>query len=219
MKNFIFVLFITLSNALSLAYACPSDMVQINEFCIDQFEAPNKVGVQPFVARTALEGESWCKSQGKELCTDVQWQKACEDGKKTKYPYGNTYDHSACNDQKVWRVPNWRLVARYNPKDPDSWPESRDHIAYLNQATPSGSFSKCKTTIGIYDLTGNAAEWVRNTKGRRSSVGGNIYKHNIKGCYWSKCYKGVLPNCQFTNPNHASAFRSYETGFRCCLKL
>lgn len=215
MKLFVFLMLIVSAKA----FSCPSDMIQVANFCIDKYEAPNKVGVRPFVARTALDAERWCKENGKELCSDVQWQRSCEGNTKRKYPYGNTYNKRGCNDQKVWRVPNWRLIARYNPTNPDSHPPSRDHVNQLNQSEPSGAFEKCRSEDGVYDLTGNVAEWVRNTKGSRSTGNAKIYPHVMKGCYWSKCYKGVLPNCQFKNPNHASAFRSYEAGFRCCLKL
>jgi hypothetical protein len=198
---------------------CPAGMIEIGKFCIDQYEAPNKKGEKPFVARNALEGEKWCKDQGKELCSDIQWQDACEGQAKNPFPYGKEYKKSQCNDDKQWRIVNWALVAGYNPENPNSTPQSKIHVDHLNQTEASENRAGCRTQEGVYDLTGNAAEWVRNERKRPSQANGTIYGHNIKGCFWSKCYKNANPSCAFTNSNHASSFRSYETGFRCCKKL
>ena len=44
---------------------------------------------------------------------------------------------------------------------------------------------------GVYDLTGNVAEWVRrSTPARRSG-----YDHVLKGCYWAGCFKDPNPSC------------------------
>lgn len=201
------------------AQACPHDMQEINDFCIDRYEAPNKEGEKPLIGRTALDAEKWCRVQGKELCTDVQWQSACEGRERRLYPYGGQYHPHVCNDDKIWRVPNWQLVAKYDPTNPQRTPEATAHINYLNQSEPAGIRPGCSTIDGVFDLTGNAAEWVRNTRRAASNADGKVYAHNIRGCYWAKCYGGAAPSCRFNNANHASAFRSYETGFRCCLKI
>ncbi len=199
---------------------CPTGMIQIKKehesFCIDQYEAPNRPGERPFVARTALEGEAYCKSQGKELCSDVAWERACQGRQNFPFPYGPEYREGVCNDDKVWRSPSWPLVARYNPINPDLNPAARDHVNYLNQSESSGKRPDCTSDEGVFDMTGNAAEWVKNTRKIPSGVDGKINGHTVKGCYWSKCYKNDRPSCRFNNPNHASSFRSYETGFRCC---
>ncbi len=204
------------------AAACPDDMVLVkrenSSFCVDRFEAPNRQGEKPFVARTALEGEAYCKTQDKELCSDIEWEQACKGLRQTPFPYGPSYKEGVCNDDKVWRSPSWPLVARYNPANPDSNPAARDHINYLNQSEASGKRLGCVSDEGVFDLTGNVAEWVRNTRKIPSNADGVVNGHNIKGCYWSKCYQNNRPSCAFTNPNHASGFRSYETGFRCCRK-
>jgi formylglycine-generating enzyme required for sulfatase activity len=78
---------------------------------------------------------------------------------------------------------------------------------------PSGSNVGCASEDGVYDLTGNVAEWVR-----RSFDHTNNYDHVMKGCYWAGCYGGANPSCASTNPAHPSGFRSYEAGFRCCVE-
>lgn len=202
------------------ALECPADMVHINDYCIDRFEAPSIAGVKPLVATKATEAMAFCQMQGKQLCSDMMWENACTgNGAKLPYPYGNQYRQGICNDDKKWKPVKWGQVARYHPATPSKYPQATAHIQWLNQSEPSGARSKCKSQQGVYDLTGNAAEWVLNTKQKPSSQDGTVYQVVMKGCYWSKCYKGINPSCAFTNPNHGRFFRSYEAGFRCCTQL
>ena len=87
-----------------------------------------------------------------------------------------------------------------------------DEAAHLYQADRSGARAECVTDEGVYDLTGNVAEWVRKTA--PSPRPG--YEHVLKGCYWAGCYKEPNPSCAFTNRAHPGSFRTYEAGFRCC---
>lgn len=205
------------------AQNCPSDMVMINNdsaasgFCIDKYEAPNIKGQKPFVARTAKEASKWCQDHGKVLCTDVMWESSCKGKQNRTYPYGNSYKQGTCNDDKKWKVVKWDLVNRYNPQRPESDIPAMLHVNSLNQSEVSGQRENCQSEDGVFDLTGNAAEWVVNTKKVPSGTNGKVYPYNMKGCYWAKCYKGINPSCGFTNPNHGETFRSYEAGFRCCL--
>jgi formylglycine-generating enzyme required for sulfatase activity len=201
--------------AASALASCPLDMVELPHFCIDRFEAPNEKGVRPFVARGADEGAVWCAARGKRLCTDREWVRACEGESKRAYPYGNTYRRGACNDDKTYKPVDWALVNKYPAA------AARRYIAYLNQSDPSGSHPDCVSEEGVYDLAGNAAEWVIRPEYLRGA-----YKAALMGCYWSGCYNmhraaGTKPGCHGTmNPGHpgeARRFRTYEAGFRCCL--
>ena len=79
-------------------------------------------------------------------------------------------------------------------------------------ARDSQGRAMCLSDAGVYDLTGNVAEWVK-----RSFPHPNNYDYVVKGCYWSKCYMDNTPDCHFTNSAHPPGFRSYEFGFRCCM--
>jgi formylglycine-generating enzyme required for sulfatase activity len=103
-------------------------------------------------------------------------------------------------------VVDWALLAR--------WPDAAalDEAKRLLQADSSGERAECISSEGVYDLTGNVAEWVR----RNGPVPHPGYEHVLKGCYWAGCYKEPEPNCSFANHAHPSTFRTYEAGFRCC---
>lgn len=180
---------------------CPDDMVYIEQFhyCIDRYEAPNKKGEYPFAAQTAFQAENYCKSVGKELCTHVQWNTACIGPKWNTYPYGNTYKRGTCNDDKLGWVPvPWQTMG--TPAW-DKWCKEQ------YKAEPSGNRPACVSDYGVYDMTGNVAEWVKEPK--------NVHGYVVKGGYWYGVLQGT-PTCGFVNPAHAPGFNSYEFGFRCC---
>jgi formylglycine-generating enzyme required for sulfatase activity len=186
--------------------ACPPGMAAFSRFCMDEFEAPNEKGVHPLVAQNAYEGERWCKAHGdKRLCTEGEWVQACKGEAARAFPYGARHEAHRCNDDKEWIMPNWRLISKYPA------PEGKAEVERLYQGEASGSRPGCSTPEGVYDLTGNLAEWTRRTFDNR-----NNYDHVMKGCYWAKCYGGAWPNCEFVNPAHPGTFRTYEAGFRCC---
>ncbi len=81
---------------------CPISMVeipfsdaypqQIPPFCIDLYEAPNQKGVKPIQGVTELEADWYCEAQGKRLCSDREWTRACLGPKgENTYGYGPTY--------------------------------------------------------------------------------------------------------------------------------
>lgn len=184
---------------------CPADTVAFETFCMDRYEAPNERGALPLAMQSALDGEAWCADRGKRLCTEAEWVRACRGSSECPYPYGEEYERGRCNDDETWIAPRWDVLA--------TWPSdaARAEAERLYQGEPSGSNEGCVSEDGVYDMTGNVAEWVR-----RSFPNSTNYDHVLKGCYWSGCYGGTPPSCAFVNPAHPSGFRSYEAGFRCC---
>jgi formylglycine-generating enzyme len=185
---------------------CPADMVALPGVCMDRYEAPNVAGAKPLAMQTAPDGEAWCKTKGKRLCSEAEWVRACNGTTKSPYPYGATYVRGKCTDDKTWISPNWTTLG--------TWPSAaaKTEAERLYQADPSGARTGCVSEEGVVDLTGNVAEWVT-----RSFPNVNNYDHVMKGCYWAGCYGGSPPSCAFVNPAHPGGFRTYEAGFRCCL--
>jgi sulfatase modifying factor 1 len=186
--------------------ACPADMAAVASFCIDRYEAPNEKGEIPYALQTAYDGEVWCKARGKRLCTEDEWARACAGPDGRAYPYGDDYRPHVCNDDKGWLEVSWKALAK--------WPQDAalDEAAHLFDGDMSGARAECVSAEGVYDLTGNVAEWVRRS-GPPPHPG---YDHVLKGCYWAGCYHNPRPNCTFHNGAHPGTFRTYEAGFRCC---
>ncbi len=118
-------------------------------FCIDIYEYPNRRGSKP-VQMSYFDAAAACEEAGKRLCTSVEWVRACSGPQKYMYPYGDEYQPARCNTLD-------------NPR-------SRGLAA-------AGSYAGCVNGYGLYDMSGNAAEWtvadfsyvVRGATGRDES--------------------------------------------------
>lgn len=186
---------------------CPADMVAIGtRFCIDRFEAPNEKGAKPLLLQSARSGQAWCESRGKRLCLEREWVRACRGPEGRDFPYGATWRRGVCNDDKTWRAPRWSAIRKYPA------PVAQTETDRLDQSEPSGDRERCVSPEGVYDLTGNAAEWVVRTENNPTD-----FDHVVKGCYWARCFRPPhIPDCAYVNYAHQSPERSYEMGFRCC---
>jgi len=196
---------------------CPRDMAALGASCIDRYEAPNVQGAKPLVMLSAFEAEAWCRERGKRLCTEAEWELACEGPPRVsgtdilgeaprgrEYPYGEVREEGACNDGTRW--------IEYDQELLNMWPDPPGvrEVERLYQGAPSGSHPRCVSPFGVYDLLGNVEEWVFRSPGGR-------FEHALKGCYWAGCFGGSKPSCASTNYAHARTFRFYEIGFRCCM--
>lgn len=91
---------------------------------------------RPVVNTSWEDAVNYCKWAGKRLPTEAEWEKAARGSNGGIYPWGN-------------EAPT-RLHANYGRSDWD------DHMALALV----GSFEAGKSPYGIYDLAGNAWEWV-----------------------------------------------------------
>lgn len=101
-------------------------------FCIDKYEYPNRPGVLPELA-SFYEAAQKCREQGKRLCLAEEWVRVCRGPENFKYPYGGNFDPNACNT--LGNTAAHGLAA-------------------------SGSFPTCVSGYGVFDMSGNAEEWV-----------------------------------------------------------
>ena len=166
--------------------------------CMDQYEAPNRKGARPLVMQSFRSAERWCKQHDRRLCTEQEWELACEGPEHLPLVYGWAVDLSVCNSARAWRPFNVeRLKA--------GGAEAQAEVERLWQGAPSGVYPRCMSSDGIFDLTGNIEEWVITRKGR-------AWPGALMGGFWAKPWTG----CRGTNDAHEPTFTFYETGFRCC---
>ncbi|MDY0061870.1 MAG: SUMF1/EgtB/PvdO family nonheme iron enzyme [Myxococcota bacterium] len=144
--------------------------VETRAYCIDVYEYPNRAGAQPMAGVDLAAARRLCAAQDKRLCDAAEWEKACKGPKGAAYPYGATFDPDVCVTED--RKEEGRAVS------------------------PAGSFKKCRSGYGVYDMSGNLAEW---TEGG-TMHGGSAQKPDYSVRCTSKARKS------------ADAF----TGFRCC---
>jgi hypothetical protein len=167
--------------------------------CMDQFEAPNQRGARPLVMRSYNMAKKWCGQRGKRVCTEQEWEHACEGPDHRPLAYGWKVERKLCNSDKGWRPFDVKKLAA-------SGEESDREVERLWQGSPSGQYRTCVSPFGIYDLMGNVEEWTTSRKERR-------WPGTLRGGFWAKPWTG----CRGANDAHEPTFTFYETGFRCCM--
>lgn len=168
--------------------------------CMDEYEWPNQVGVEPTVMLSFVEAEAQCATVKKRLCTEFEWETACESPDVRPFPYGFRSEKSTCNTDKKYKSVSEHKLA----SDDRALREREARRAW--QGEPSGARPACVSPAGVHDLAGNVEEWVRTSRPEWP------YPSSLKGGYWAKPWAG----CRGTNEGHGPRFRFYEVGFRCC---
>jgi hypothetical protein len=172
----------------------PRDM----RLCMDQFEAPNRRGARPLVLHSYVSASRWCEMRGKRMCSEREWELACEGPEHRPLAYGWAVDVRLCNSNKKWMPVDFEAFGKTRE-------EAEEESERLWQGTPSGRFATCVSPFGIYDMMGNVEEWVTSRETRS-------FPGSLMGGFWSKPWTG----CRGTNDAHEQTFAFYETGFRCC---
>lgn len=152
--------------------------MNMNNFCIDRYEFPNEPGITPLVNISYPQAEQLCKKRGKRLCTEEEWEYTCKGGGSRDFPYGDHFDADLCNTRNANGKP--RPIA------------------------PAGAYEKCFSPFGVFDLSGNANEWIESiAAGDKITKGGSFAKQN----WATRCAARV---------KLTAASRKEDLGFRCC---
>jgi formylglycine-generating enzyme required for sulfatase activity len=153
----------------------PERKASSHGYCIDTYEYPNQQGARPLTSVTFSAAEGACKRDGKRLCSEEEWEKACKGPANHRFPYGEAFDASAC------RI--------------------KGGIA------SAGSAAGCRSGFGVFDLSGNVAEWTSSKfqagASDRAVKGGAVESPD----YDLRCS---------ARANRSPSSRSERLGFRCC---
>ncbi|MGK0361626.1 MAG: serine/threonine protein kinase [Bradymonadia bacterium] len=141
-------------------------------YCIDKYEFPGR-GQRPRTSVTHTAASGACKAKGRRLCTDREWLRACVGRGGASFPYGRAFDGRKCNTE-------------------DAEGDERSLAS-------AGSFRKCRSAVGAFDMSGNAAEWTADQTVR----GGNYASADEDAA------------CRSGGRRSARSARA-SIGFRCC---
>lgn len=120
----------------------PGEQVILKGFYIDVFPYPNEQGAIPLTNVNQAEAQSHCAEQGKRLCSELEWERACKGPKNQVYEYGATYKPEHCNTGAPPRM------------------------------LPSGMLYACRSDYGVRDLHGGVWEWTSSRYGRGTAADG-----------------------------------------------
>jgi formylglycine-generating enzyme required for sulfatase activity len=135
----------------------PGEQLVLKGFYIDVFPYPNEEAAIPLTGVPHAAAAKLCGDQGKRLCSELEWERACKGPSNTSYEYGDTYRHDRCG----------------TGVDP--------------VLKPSGLRVACRSEFGVRDLHGGAWEWTssrwaRGTAGELYAVrGGNGFAGELIG--------------------------------------
>lgn len=189
------------------AYApCPAGMALVENdsirsgICIDSFEVTRRsydsvMAVSPpsvsRLPKTGIRPDSamvFCNRTGsRNLCNSIHLEAAIRQYDGRKYPYGNVYSPDSCN------------TAFAN--------------AFSGGAEVVGNRPGCIDDFGIYDLSGNVAEWVVRYDNDAILYNRGWYSYHVGGFWASGANSGWSDN--FDKDTTYTLTQPF-IGFRCC---
>lgn len=214
--------------------------------CIDQFEFPNIPCTYPVVWVKAREAAEICEAEGERLCDAHEWEGACAGSlEPPDYPFDMVKGlppqaaiarmraaHNAAHQaDKFWSYgPEYQrgICATGSFKTPGC-PGGGWKLCGSN-TYPTGDFPACHSSLGVYDLNGNAAEHMNLplSRDQMSSEGSKELGYTeMKGSWFIfDTYRAHEDWCRWRAPfwhgtrvMDPQSHANYHLGFRCCKTL
>ncbi|MCC6998132.1 MAG: SUMF1/EgtB/PvdO family nonheme iron enzyme, partial [Deltaproteobacteria bacterium] len=117
---------------------CPAGAILIPgkpQLCVDTHEAPG-AGKLPTTGISFSDAARACAQRDMRLCEGEEFERACRGHHRSSYPYGSSFSASRCNAERSGH----------------------------KQPVPTGSLPACVSEAGMFDMSGNVAEWVSEGK-------------------------------------------------------
>ena len=216
--------------------------------CIDRFEFPDVPCAFPLVWTRTSEAAALCEAVGKRLCDAHEWEGACDGALEPpdyRFELAKGLDanaavnamrraHNAAEGQhETWAYGEALGVSAYtkgvcagaSTKAADC--NGGDYAACGSNTYPAGSFPRCVSPLGVYDLHGNAAEHMNLplAPDQMASAGSTILGvTEMKGSWFIfDSYYAHEDWCRWRAPywhgsrvRDAKSHHNYHLGFRCC---
>jgi sulfatase modifying factor 1 len=175
---------------------CVGQRIAMN-FCIDRLEYTAPGEKLPLNFQSFVTGSKVCRQQGKRLCTEREWNFACEGEQMRPYPYG------------------WKRAAKCNQDRDDLYEMKRTKRGrkqvLRDHRAPASSYSDCVSPFGVQNMVGNLDEPVLREVAKYNPP----YRNGLKGGWWM----AGRNRCRPATTAHDDYYRDIQVGVRCCTDL
>ncbi len=159
-------------------------------FCIDRREYTPPGEKLPQNQASFEIASKTCAGLSKRICTDSEWNFACEGEDMLPYPYG--YERKpVCNQDRT-----------------DLF-EKNPHMQVLaDHREPADGRPECKSPFGVENMTGNMDE----PTAREGFENNAPFRNALKGGWWMPARN----RCRPATTAHDDYFKDLQIGVRCC---
>ncbi len=138
--------------------------IDLKAFYIDKYEVTNEAykkfkhnhtfpaerATHPVAGITWHEADTYCKSIGKRLPKEEEWEKAARGTDGRAYPWGDEFDKAKANTREGLAPSSQQRSHDHSGGKQD--PETKGTVSV-------GSYEAGKSVYGVYDMAGNVREW------------------------------------------------------------
>jgi len=171
---------------------CVGERVKMH-YCIDRYEYTKPGEDKPMNHASFVIASDVCKNIGKRICTESEWNFACEGEEMRPYPYGWNRE-AKCNQDR--------------PKEELYDANNKRFQVLADHRMPAGANPECVSPFGVYDMVGNMDEPVL----RESQRYAYPYRNGLKGGWWMPARN----RCRPATTKHDDHYEDIQVGVRCC---
>jgi len=159
-------------------------------FCIDRYEYTAPGEELPLNYASFQKATEVCAGLGKRVCTESEWNFACEGEEMRPYPYGFSRQ-ATCNQDRT-----------------DLYEPNPHYQILADRREPAAARPGCVSPFGVYNMAGNMDEPVL----REGSAHVEPYRNALKGGWWM----AARNRCRPATTAHDDYYKDIQVGVRCC---
>ncbi|HEY6557497.1 MAG TPA: SUMF1/EgtB/PvdO family nonheme iron enzyme [Polyangiaceae bacterium] len=159
-------------------------------YCIDRHEYTPPGDERPKNYGSFVTATKICKSLGKRVCTESEWNFACEGEEMRPYPYG------------------WAREPKCNQDQAELFERSPKKVYLKDLRAPANAHPECISPFGVHDMVGNMDEPVLREAARYN----HPYRNALKGGWWMSGRN----RCRPATTAHDDYYEDVQVGVRCC---
>ncbi|HET9957527.1 MAG TPA: SUMF1/EgtB/PvdO family nonheme iron enzyme [Polyangiaceae bacterium] len=159
-------------------------------YCMDRREFTAEGEALPLNHQSFMKAEALCARVGKRVCTESEWNFACEGEEMRPYPYG-FQRRPVCNQDRS-----------------DLYEDNPRRQILRDNRRASGSMPECSSPFGVFDMVGNLDEPVLREAQRYNYP----FRNGLKGGWWM----AGRNRCRPATTAHDDHYQDIQIGIRCC---